>query len=86
MQKSTNNPKRNAEGYADPTPYEAIKNMGVEYKAYKLVETLRHVCNLAGFTLDDSTLIIKDRNNTPYTAPDLIARVTHNHGKNKASE
>lgn len=86
MQKSTNNPKRNAEGYADPTPYEAIQNMGLEYKAYKLVETLRHVCKLAGFTLDDTTLTIKDRNNTPYNAATLLERVAHNRGKDKASD
>ena len=76
MQRDNANPMRNAEGYLDPTPYHAIKHIGVEYKAYKVLQTLEHVARLAGFTLDAITLI--DRNGKEYTGAGLVAQYRDN--------
>lgn len=56
------NSYKNPEGYADPTPYNAIQTMdAVEIKAFKLYETIGHMARLAGFTVD-GTIIFTDRN------------------------
>ena len=42
---------KNAEGYDDYTPYKALKNIQKEddIRFYKLLHTIFHVCELAGF-------------------------------------
>lgn len=53
------NPKKNPEGYTDLTPYQAIKNIdNEEYKAYKTFDTILHVARLAGFHIDEESVII----------------------------
>lgn len=85
MQKDNNNPMRNAEGYLDLTPYHAIKHIGVEYKAYKVLQTLEHVAKLAGFTLD--AIVMTDRNGKQYAGADLIRRYRDNaKGTDEAKE
>lgn len=49
-------PRKNAEGYFDPTAYEAIKKIEDEARVNerfnKCIHTIFHVCELAGFTLE----------------------------------
>ena len=46
--------RKNSEGYSDPTPYHAIKNIeksGRKWLAKKTVLTLYNVAHLAGFDI-----------------------------------
>ena len=54
--------KKNASGCDDPTPYEAIKNIENEnsVRFYKLLHTIFHVCELAGFELE-GRITLKDK-------------------------
>lgn len=47
---NTTNPRRNAEGYSDPTAYEALKNIEREEdeRFHRLLHTLFYLCELAG--------------------------------------
>lgn len=50
---------KNPEGYADPTPYAAMKAIdGAETKAYHLFETIGHMARLAGFDIDGTIRFI----------------------------
>ena len=54
MNDRTNNPKKNAEGYPDMTPHDAIKKIEDKRKhdrVHKLVHTLFYIANLAGFEI-----------------------------------
>jgi hypothetical protein len=56
------NPKRNAEGYLDPTAYEAIKNIDEEEaRFHKLLNTIFYLCDLAGFRLEDRIVLTDKR-------------------------
>lgn len=50
---NTTNPRRNAEGYPDPTAYEALKNIDREEdeRFHRLLHTLFYLCELAGFEI-----------------------------------
>ena len=58
--------KRNAEGYLDPTAYQAIKNVEKEDQAnedirfHKLLDTIFAICELSGFHIE-SRIIIRDQ-------------------------
>lgn len=45
---NTTNPRRNAEGYPDPTAYEALKNIDREEdeRFHRLLHTLFYLCEL----------------------------------------
>lgn len=50
------NPRKNAEGYDDPTAYRALRNImkqesDPEKRLNALVATLKYIINLAGFDL-----------------------------------
>lgn len=77
---NTRNSKYNPEGYEDTTPMLAIRNVGVEFKAYKLFETMWHVAKLAGFDVV-GTIIVKDRNGISYDGLELKHK-----GLNKAKK
>lgn len=49
-----NDIRKNGSGYSDPTPYKAIKNIENEnnIRFYKLLHTIFHVCELAGFEIE----------------------------------
>lgn len=52
--------KKNKEGYPDPTPYEAIKNVEAEVARVSwLVKTLHSVCELAGYQIE-GRVVLKD--------------------------
>ena len=56
-----NDLKKNASGVNDPTAYMAIKNIEREnVRFYKLLHTIFHVCELAGFELE-GRITLKDK-------------------------
>ena len=63
MNDRTNNPKKNAEGYSDMTPHNAVKNVerqNEHMRVSKLVRTIFYICNLAGFEVVNR-IELKDR-------------------------
>lgn len=61
---NTTNPRRNAEGYPDPTAYEALKNIDREEdeRFHRLLHTLFYLCELAGFEIEGRIILIDKRN------------------------
>ena len=58
--------KRNGEGYPDPTAYEAIRrveggNEEDNIRFYKLLHTIFHVCELAGFSLEGRITLVDNK-------------------------
>ena len=52
--------KRNASGCADPTAYEAVKNIDAETeRSQKLLNTIFYICELAGFHIEER-IVIRD--------------------------
>lgn len=54
--------KRNGEGYADPTAYQAIKNVENDSsfkRFHALLEIIFRICTLAGFHLEER-IVVKD--------------------------
>lgn len=52
--------RRNAEGYSDPTAYEAMKNTETDDERFhKLLHTIFDICELSGFHLEER-IILKD--------------------------
>ena len=63
MNDRANNPKKNAEGYSDMTPHNAVKNVerqNERMRVSKLVRTIFYICNLAGFEVVNR-IELKDR-------------------------
>ena len=65
MNESDKELMKNASGYSDPTAYEAIKNADkpdeCASRFYKLLHTIFHLCELAGFRLEGRITLV-DRN------------------------
>lgn len=65
---NTTNPRRNAEGYPDPTAYEALKNIDREEDErfhrllHRLLHTLFYLCELAGFEIEGRIILIDKQN------------------------
>lgn len=61
---NTTNPRRNAEGYPDPTAYEALRNIDREEdeRFHRLLHTLFYLCELAGFEIEGRIILIDKRN------------------------
>lgn len=56
-----NDCRRNAEGYSDPTAYEALKNMEQEEERFhKLLDTIFALCELSDFHIEER-IVIKDK-------------------------
>ena len=58
---NTTNPRLNAEGYLDPTAYEALKNIEREEEGerfHRLLHTLFYLCELAGFEIEGRVVLI----------------------------
>jgi hypothetical protein len=50
---------KNAEGYPDPTAYEAIKNIDKEVERFhKLLHTIFNICELSGFRIEGRIVLI----------------------------
>ena len=59
------NPKKNSEGYPDPTAYEGLRPLieeenALERRVNQLIKTLKYITGLAGFELI-SRIEIKDK-------------------------
>lgn len=55
------NIKRNASGYADPTAFEAIKNITeAEKKLSKTIKTIKSIAELAGYEVEER-IVLKDK-------------------------
>lgn len=53
--------RRNAEGYLDPTAYEAMRNIERdEDRFYKLLDTIFTLCELSDFHIEER-IVIKDK-------------------------
>nr|DAV53807.1 MAG TPA: hypothetical protein [Caudoviricetes sp.] len=57
--------RKNAEGYSDPTAYEAIRNVergadADDDRFHKLLDTIFSICELSGFHVEER-IIIKDK-------------------------
>lgn len=53
--------RRNAEGYSDPTAYQAIRNIDTdEDRFYKLLDTIFAICELSDFHIE-KRIVIKDK-------------------------
>lgn len=51
--------RRNAEGYSDPTAYQAIKNIEQEDENFhKLLHTIFNICDLAGFRIEGRIVLV----------------------------
>lgn len=66
MGKNDENLRKNAEGYSDPTAYEAIKKVDEDYLFVrelafnKLLRMIFDLCELAGFHVE-GRIILKDK-------------------------
>lgn len=52
---NTTNPRRNAEGYSDPTAYE-------DERFHRLLHTLFYLCELADFEIEGRIILVDKRN------------------------
>lgn len=51
--------RKNAEGYSDPTAYQAMKNIDQEdERFYKLLHTLFYICEIAGFQIEGRIVLM----------------------------
>jgi len=52
--------RKNAEGYPDPTAYEAIKNIEEEERFNKLLHTIFNICELSGFRIEGRIVLVDE--------------------------
>ncbi len=53
------NPRRNQEGYLDPTAFEALRNIEEEdNRFHRLLHTLFYICELAGFEIEGRIVLL----------------------------
>ena len=54
--------KRNAEGYPDPTAYEAITNLDMETERFrKFIGAILRICELSDFHLEEHIVVRDNR-------------------------
>ena len=54
-----NNPRKNSEGYSDPTAYDALWDIDKEDERFhKLLHTIFYLCELAGFEIEGRVVLI----------------------------
>jgi hypothetical protein len=54
--------RKNAEGYSDPTAYEAIKNIDTENERFhKLLYTIFNIVELSGFQIDGRIVLVNKK-------------------------
>lgn len=55
--------RKNSEGYADPTAYEAIRNVDKDDERFhRLLHTIFYICELAGFQIEGRVVLVDKRN------------------------
>lgn len=53
--------RKNAEGYSDPTAYEALRNIDKEEERFhRLLHTLFYICDVAGFKIE-GRIVLTDK-------------------------
>lgn len=54
------NPRKNAEGYSDPTAYEALRNIESkeDERFHKLLYAIFDICELAGFEIEGRIVLV----------------------------
>lgn len=52
-------PRRNADGYYDPTAYRALKNIESEKRFRKLLRAIFDLCELSGFQVE-GRIVLRD--------------------------
>lgn len=53
------NPRKNPEGYSDPTAFEALRNIDKEDERFhRLLHTLFYICELADFQIEGRIVLI----------------------------
>ena len=57
---------QNKEGYADPTAYQAIKNIENEKRIKELITVLRWIANISGFEIVERIHLRDKRNGKIY--------------------
>lgn len=57
------NPRKNAEGYSDPTAYEALQNIESkeDERFHKLLYAIFNICELAGFEIEGRIVLVDKR-------------------------
>lgn len=56
------NPRKNAEGYSDPTAYKAIKNIDEETERFhKLLNSIFAICELSDFYIEGRVVLVDKR-------------------------
>lgn len=57
------NPRKNAEGYSDPTAYEALRNIETkeDERFHKLLYAIFNICELAGFEIEGRIVLVDKR-------------------------
>lgn len=54
--------RKNAEGYSDPTAYQAMMNLEIkELRFKKLLRSIKDVCDLADFEIEGRVVLIDKR-------------------------
>lgn len=54
--------RKNAEGYSDPTAYQAMMNLEIEELRFKkLLRSIKDVCDLADFEIEGRVVLIDKR-------------------------
>lgn len=54
--------RKNAEGYSDPTAYEALKNLDKEDEEFhKLLHTIFYICELSGFQIQGRIILVNKK-------------------------
>ena len=54
-----NNPRKNLEGYSDPTAFKALRNIDKEDERFhRLLRTLFYICELADFEIEGRIVLI----------------------------
>ena len=54
-----NNPRKNSEGYSDPTAFEALRNIDKEDERFhRLLHTLFYICERADFEIEGRIVLI----------------------------
>ena len=63
MEMGCNDLRKNAEGYSDPTAYEAMKNIDKDDgRFHKLRHTIFYLCELAGFQIEGRIVLVDKKN------------------------
>lgn len=52
-----NDPRRNADGYYDPTAYRALRNIDAEKRFHKLLRAIFNLCQLSGFVVEGRIML-----------------------------